>query len=222
MWVAPRRWSQPGRTQKPFLAQQAIARLQCVPLGNDHVLGFRNVGAEPGTGICHLQNLVMLPHHHVQCRNFSHPQANPFLGWGLRRQSTFLANVEDAIASPVNIPASISRYQKTIQYASTPLDFIFGIGALPSPRATWHFTRAISRATTTKSKSQRRTRPLATTQISTSGNQSATKAISPSKEKSQHQTGLITRGHRVADPRGRDEPQRRKNSSHSRRGRGLA
>ena len=63
----------------------------------------------------------------------SHPQANPFLGWGLRRQSTFLANVEDAIASPVNIPASISRYQKTIQYASTPLDFIFGIGLYLAP-----------------------------------------------------------------------------------------
>ena len=80
-------------------------------------------------------------------------------------------------------------------------------------------------------KSQRRTRPLATTQ---SWNQSATKAMSPSKEKSQHQPGLITRGHRVADPqltlrvsnntrlvaRPRRATKTKKNGSHSRRGRG--
>ena len=49
-------------------------------------------------------------------------------GTGFDAQKQFLANVEDAIASPVDIPSGIARYQKTLQYASTPLDFVFGIG----------------------------------------------------------------------------------------------
>ena len=49
-------------------------------------------------------------------------------------QKQFLANIKDAIASPVDIPSSIARYQKTLQYASTPLDFVFGIGLYLSPR----------------------------------------------------------------------------------------
>ena len=48
-------------------------------------------------------------------------------------QKQFLANVEDTIASPVDIPSSIARYQKTLQYASTPLDFVFGIGLYLAP-----------------------------------------------------------------------------------------
>ena len=54
-------------------------------------------------------------------------------GTGLDAQKQFLADIEDAIASPVDIPSSISRYQKTLQYASTPLDFVFGIGLYLSP-----------------------------------------------------------------------------------------
>ena len=71
-------------------------------------------------------------------------------GTGFDAQNQFMANNEDAIAPPVDIPASISRYQKTLQYASTPLDYVFGIG-LYLTRATWPSTRAISRATTMKS-----------------------------------------------------------------------
>ena len=52
---------------------------------------------------------------------------------GIDAQTQFLANIEDAIASPVDIPSSISRYQKNLQYASTPLDFVFGIGLNLSP-----------------------------------------------------------------------------------------
>ena len=48
-------------------------------------------------------------------------------------QKQFLANFEDAIALHVDIPSSISRYQKTLQYASTRLDFVFGIGLYLSP-----------------------------------------------------------------------------------------
>ena len=54
-------------------------------------------------------------------------------GTGFDAQKQFLADIEDAIASPVDIPSSNSRYQKTLQYASTPLDFVFGIGLYLSP-----------------------------------------------------------------------------------------
>ena len=52
---------------------------------------------------------------------------------GFEAQKQFLANIEDAIASPVDIPSSISRYQKTLQYASTPLEFVFRIWLYLSP-----------------------------------------------------------------------------------------
>ena len=46
---------------------------------------------------------------------------------GFDAQKQFLADIEDGIASPLDIPSSNSRYQKTLQYASKPLDFMFGI-----------------------------------------------------------------------------------------------
>ena len=54
-------------------------------------------------------------------------------GTGFDAQKQFSAGIEDAIASPVNIPSSISCYQKTLLYASTPLDFVSGIGLYLSP-----------------------------------------------------------------------------------------
>ena len=54
-------------------------------------------------------------------------------GTALDAQKQFQANIEDAIASPVDIPSNIARYQRTLQYASTPLDFVFGIGLYLSP-----------------------------------------------------------------------------------------
>ena len=54
-------------------------------------------------------------------------------GTGFDAQKQFLANFEDAIASPVDILSSIAWYQKTLQYASTPLDFVFGIGLCLAP-----------------------------------------------------------------------------------------
>ena len=54
-------------------------------------------------------------------------------GTGFDAQKQFLLNVEDAIASAVDIPSSIVRYQKLLQYESTPLDFAFGIGLYLSP-----------------------------------------------------------------------------------------
>ena len=49
-------------------------------------------------------------------------------GTGFDAQKQSMANIEDVIASPVDIHSSIARYQKTLQYASTPLDYVFGIG----------------------------------------------------------------------------------------------
>ena len=54
-------------------------------------------------------------------------------GTGFDAQKQFLANVEDAIASPVDIPSSITRYQKTLQYASTPPDCVFGLELYLAP-----------------------------------------------------------------------------------------
>ena len=54
-------------------------------------------------------------------------------GTGFEAQKLFLADIEDVIASPIDIPSSISRYQKTLQYASTPLDFVSGNGLYLSP-----------------------------------------------------------------------------------------
>lgn len=49
-------------------------------------------------------------------------------------QKQFLANVEDAINSTVDLPDSIDRYQRTLQYAQSKLDFVVGHGLylLPS------------------------------------------------------------------------------------------
>ena len=54
-------------------------------------------------------------------------------GTGFDAQKQFLASIEDAIAWPVDIPSSIARYQKTLQYVSTSLDFVFWIGLFLSP-----------------------------------------------------------------------------------------
>ena len=43
-------------------------------------------------------------------------------------QNQFLANVEDAISSPVDIPLAIEHYQSVLQHASFKVDFAFGTG----------------------------------------------------------------------------------------------
>ena len=66
-------------------------------------------------------------------------------------QKQFLVNVEDTIASSVDILNSIARYQKTIGYAYTPLDFVRGIGLylMPNDMA---LHPGMSRGTTTRSR----------------------------------------------------------------------
>ena len=48
-------------------------------------------------------------------------------------QKQFLANVEDAINSPVDLPSQIARYQNTLRYARSKVDFVFEIGLYMSP-----------------------------------------------------------------------------------------
>ena len=51
---------------------------------------------------------------------------NTILGSDTQKQ--FLANIEDAINSEIDLPSSIERYQSTLQYARSKLDFVIGIG----------------------------------------------------------------------------------------------
>ena len=48
-------------------------------------------------------------------------------------QKQFLANVEDAINSEVDLPSSIERYQSTLQYARSKVDFVVGLGLYMIP-----------------------------------------------------------------------------------------
>ena len=45
----------------------------------------------------------------------------------------FLANVEDVINSEVDLPSSIERYQSTLQYARSKVDFVVGLGLYMIP-----------------------------------------------------------------------------------------
>ena len=81
-------------------------------------------------------------------------------GTGFDAQKQFLADIEDAIASPVDIPSSIFRYQKTLH--PHPWTSCSGLGSI-CRRATWHSIRAISRDTTTRSRYPDRTRLSDTT-----------------------------------------------------------
>ena len=48
-------------------------------------------------------------------------------------QKQFLANVEDVINSEVDLPSSVERYQSTLQYARSKVDFVVGLGLYMIP-----------------------------------------------------------------------------------------
>ena len=54
-------------------------------------------------------------------------------GTAFDAQKQFLANIEDAINSPVDLPSQIQRYQNTLKYARSKVDFVFGIGLYMCP-----------------------------------------------------------------------------------------
>ena len=48
-------------------------------------------------------------------------------------QKQFLANTEDAIQSPVDLPSQITRYQNALKYAHTNVHYVFGFGLYMAP-----------------------------------------------------------------------------------------
>ena len=54
-------------------------------------------------------------------------------GTSFDAQKQFQANIEDAISSPVDIPAAIERYQSVLQNASSKVDYTFGNGLYMAP-----------------------------------------------------------------------------------------
>ena len=55
------------------------------------------------------------------------------IGTAFDAQKQFLANLEDSIASPVDLPSAIKRYQDVLQYAGSEVNFVFGIGLYMAP-----------------------------------------------------------------------------------------
>ena len=43
-------------------------------------------------------------------------------------QKQFLANIEDAVQSPIDLPSQIIRYQNALKYAHSKADYVFGFG----------------------------------------------------------------------------------------------
>ena len=54
-------------------------------------------------------------------------------GTAFDAQKQFLANIEDAISSPVDLPSAISRYQDDLQYARSEVNFSFGVSLYMAP-----------------------------------------------------------------------------------------
>lgn len=55
------------------------------------------------------------------------------IGTGFDAQKQFMANVQDAINSPIDLPTQISRYQNVLKYARSKVDFVYGFGLYMSP-----------------------------------------------------------------------------------------
>lgn len=54
-------------------------------------------------------------------------------GTAFGAQKQFIVNVEDSINAPVDLPEEIQRYQDTLRYARTKVNFAFGIGLYMCP-----------------------------------------------------------------------------------------
>jgi hypothetical protein len=44
-----------------------------------------------------------------------------------------MANIEDAISSPVDLPSTIKRYQDVLRYAGSEVNFVYGFGLYMAP-----------------------------------------------------------------------------------------
>ena len=48
-------------------------------------------------------------------------------------QKQFLANVEDGYQRSIDLPSQITRYQNTLKYARSKVDYVFGFGLYMAP-----------------------------------------------------------------------------------------
>lgn len=55
------------------------------------------------------------------------------VGTGFDAQKQFLANVQDVINSPIDLPTQISNYQNVLKYARSKVDYAYGLGLYMSP-----------------------------------------------------------------------------------------
>ena len=55
------------------------------------------------------------------------------VGTSFDAQKQFQANLEDAISSPTDLPSAIERYQSVLQYASSKVNYAFGVGLYMAP-----------------------------------------------------------------------------------------
>lgn len=55
------------------------------------------------------------------------------IGTGFDAQKQFLANIQDAINSPVDLPTQISKYQNVLKYARSKVNYAYGLGLYMSP-----------------------------------------------------------------------------------------
>ena len=55
------------------------------------------------------------------------------IGTGFDAQKQFLANVQDAINSPIDLPTQITKYQNVLKYARSKVDYTYGLGLYMSP-----------------------------------------------------------------------------------------
>ena len=55
------------------------------------------------------------------------------LGTGFDAQKQFMANIQDAKNSPIDLPTQISKYQNVLKYARSKVDFSYGLGLYMSP-----------------------------------------------------------------------------------------
>ena len=55
------------------------------------------------------------------------------IGSAFDAQKQFLANVEDGVQKSIDLPSQITRYQNTLKYARSKVDYVFGFGVYMSP-----------------------------------------------------------------------------------------
>ena len=75
----------------------------------------------------------MIQSEHIAGQFLDHNHNIIGTGTAFDAQKQFLANIEDAINSPVDLPSHIATYQNTLKYARSKVDFVYGAGLYMSP-----------------------------------------------------------------------------------------